>query len=97
MPDPTSTNNKTGKVHVTLSTGRTVVLTWVSDAEWSLELPSSKVLTEGETTELGKTIEQLHRGRCSTCSCGEPAHRMSIVAVDVTFTEAGVAGERVTC
>ncbi len=85
-----------GKVHVTLSTGRTVVLTCVSDTEWSLERPSSNVLTEGETIELGKKLAQLHRGRCSTCSCGDTVPSVSTVSVDITLTEADDVGDRAT-
>ncbi|WP_019919062.1 hypothetical protein [Methyloversatilis discipulorum] len=85
-----------GKVHVTLSTGRTVVLTCVSDTEWSLELPSNNALTESETVELGSKLAQLHRGRCSTCSCGDTFPTVSTVSVDITLTEADGPGDRAT-
>jgi hypothetical protein len=78
-----------GQVNVTLSSGRTVVLTCVSDTEWSLELPSSNALTEVEKIELGKKLAQLHRG---CFSCGDTVPIVSTVSV--TLTEAECPGDR---
>lgn len=83
-----------GKVHVTLSTGRTVVLTCVSDTEWSMEVPLSSALTQSETIEIGTKLAQLHRGRSSPCSCGDDAPSVSTVSVDITLTETDGPGDR---
>lgn len=85
-----------GRAHVTLSTGRTVALTVVSDTEWSMELPSSNALTENEIFELGSKLAQLHRNRCSACSGGDAFPTVSTVSVDITLAEADGPGDRAT-